>query len=75
MLELIRERLSALHEDEEGLTVVEVVLLIALIVLPIVLILILFGKDIKAFIANMWNNTKKEATELQSGGMTGSSGS
>ena len=67
MFDLIRNRLAALHSDEEGLTVVEIVLLIALIVLPIVLVLIIFGQDIKDFIKNMWANTKKEATALQNG--------
>lgn len=67
MLELVKTRLAALKRDEEGLTVVEIVLLIALIVLPIVLVLILFGKDIKKFIKEMWDSTNKEAKELQKG--------
>ncbi|MBI4860883.1 MAG: hypothetical protein HY815_11585 [Candidatus Riflebacteria bacterium] len=64
MFELLKSRLSALHRDEAGLTVVEIVLLIALIVLPIVLILVFFGQDIKKFISDMWGSTQKEAKTL-----------
>lgn len=67
MLERVKAKLVQLRRDEEGLTVVEIVLLIALIVLPIVLVLILFGKDIKKFIKEMWDSTNKEAKELQKG--------
>lgn len=67
MLQRLKSQLARLQRDEEGLTVVEIVLLIALIVLPIVLVLILFGKDIKKFIKEMWDSTNKEAKELQKG--------
>ena len=73
MLERLKSKLVQLRRDEEGLTVVEIVLLIALIVLPIVLVLILFGKDIKKFIKDMWDSTNKEAKELQKGVNTGGS--
>jgi Flp pilus assembly pilin Flp len=65
MLERIQTKLLELHRDEDGLTVVEIVLLIALIVLPLVLALIFFGKDIKEYIKKMWGETKKGADELQ----------
>jgi Flp pilus assembly pilin Flp len=67
MLARVRAQLEELRKDERGLTVVEIVLLIALIVLPIVLVLILFGKDIKSFIKNMWTQTNNEANNLKGG--------
>jgi len=67
MLARVRAQLEELRKDERGLTVVEIVLLIALIVLPIVLVLILFGKDIKGFIKNMWTQTNNEANNLKGG--------
>ena len=61
----VLKRFQDLARDEEGLTTVEIVLLIAMVVLPLVLVLILFGKDIKNFIKNMWTDTNKEAQNLK----------
>lgn len=48
----------------DGLTVVEIVLLIALIVLPLTLVLILFGKDIKRYIGRNWGTARNESEKL-----------
>lgn len=65
MLSSIRTALTALHRDQRGMTVVEIILLISLIVLPIILLLVFFGKDIKRFIMQMWSSTKGDAADLQ----------
>lgn len=65
MLERIRDKLIELRHDERGMTVVEIVLLIALIILPIVIVLALFGKEIKSYIKQMWTETKKESEALK----------
>jgi Flp pilus assembly pilin Flp len=75
MLERIKARLVELRQDERGMTVVEIVLLIALIILPIVIVLAVFGKEIKAYIGTMWTETKGKADELKNGGVTGGGGS
>ena len=72
MLERIREKLIELRHDERGMTVVEIVLLIALIILPIVIVLAVFGKEIKDYIKTMWTETKTKSTELKAGGVGGS---
>jgi len=68
----IKNALANFHRDERGLTVVEIILLISLIVLPIILLLVFFGKDIKRFITQMWSDTKDQAQDLQSDPFTGS---
>jgi Flp pilus assembly pilin Flp len=70
MVERIREKLLELRQDERGMTVVEIVLLIALIVLPIVIVLAVFGKEIKDYIKTMWTDTDKKSKELREGGIT-----
>lgn len=65
MLPSIRMALTDLHRDQRGMTVVEIILLISLIVLPIILLLVFFGKDIKRFIQSMWTQTKTDAADLQ----------
>lgn len=65
MLPALRTALSAFHRDQRGMTVVEIILLISLIVLPIILLLVFFGKDIKRFIQSMWTTTKNDAADLQ----------
>lgn len=65
--------LSQFHRDERGMTVVEIILLISLIVLPIILLLVFFGKDIKRFIMSMWTTTKNDAADLQKDSFSGTS--
>lgn len=52
------------RHDRTGLTVVEIVLLIALIVLPLTLVLILFGKDIKRWVGRNWGTARSESEKL-----------
>jgi len=54
-----------------GLTVVEIILLIALIILPLTLVLILFGRDIKAYVSRNWGSAKSESKALYAGGAGG----
>lgn len=65
MLERIKDKLTELRHDERGMTVVEIILLIALIILPIVIVLAVFGKEIKSYIKSMWEETKTKSTELK----------
>lgn len=65
MLPSVRTVLTDFHRDDRGMTVVEIILLISLIVLPIILLLVFFGKDIKRFIQSMWTTTKNDAADLQ----------
>ena len=43
-----------LHSDEQGDEGVNKILIIAMIVVPLVIVLILFGKDIVNFFTNAW---------------------
>jgi Flp pilus assembly pilin Flp len=72
MVAHMRNIFVELGRDERGLTVVEIVLLIALIILPLVLVLILFGKDVKALIGSMWKDTVKSSVEMSKGISSGS---
>lgn len=47
-----------------GLTVVEIVLVIALVVLPVTLVLILFGKDIKRWMGGTFGSARTESQQL-----------
>ena len=46
--------LARLHRDEQGDEGVNKILIIAMIVVPLVIVLILFGKDIVNFFTNAW---------------------
>lgn len=47
-----------------GLTVVEIVLVIALVVLPVTLVVILFGKDIKRWVGSTFGSARSESQNL-----------
>lgn len=51
-------RLRAFHRDERGDEGVNKVLIIAMIVVPLVTVLIIFGKDIVKFFKDAWNKIK-----------------
>ncbi len=57
-------RLRAFHRDERGDEGVNKVLIIAMIVVPLVTVLIIFGKEIVTFFKKAWGDlTKKSETE------------
>jgi len=49
-------RLAALHRDEQGDEGVNKILIIALIAIPLVIILLVFGKKIAEWFSEAWNN-------------------
>jgi Flp pilus assembly pilin Flp len=62
----IRKTLAALqrfHRDEQGDEGVNKILIIAMIVVPLVIALILFGKDIVKFFSDAWKNLTKSSTD------------
>ena len=57
-------RLRRFHRDEQGDEGVNKVLIIAMIVVPLVTVLIIFGKEIVTFFKKAWGDlTKKSETE------------
>ena len=50
----LRGALARLHADEQGDEGVNKILIIAMIVVPLVIILILFGRDIVKFFKEAW---------------------
>jgi hypothetical protein len=60
----LRERLAAFPRDDRGDEGVNKVLIIAMIVVPLVIVLIIFGKDIVTFFKKAWEKVKgKSETE------------
>ncbi len=51
-------RLRRFHRDEQGDEGVNKVLIIAMIVVPLVTVLIIFGKDIVTFFKKAWDKIK-----------------
>jgi Flp pilus assembly pilin Flp len=46
--------LRVIHEDEQGANMVEYVLIIAAVALPLLALVLLYGKDIKDWVARSW---------------------
>ena len=60
----LRGALKRLHRDEQGDEGVNKILIIAMIVVPLVIVLILFGKDIVTFFKSAWDKlTGKSASD------------
>ncbi len=50
-----------LHGDDRGAEGLEKLLIIAAIVLPMLALLIFFGKDLKEWVTNLWEQVKTDA--------------
>jgi hypothetical protein len=60
----LRGALARLHADEQGDEGVNKILIIAMIVVPLVIVLIIFGKDIVKFFKAAWDKlSNKSSTE------------
>ena len=63
------------HRDEQGDEGVNKILIIAMIVVPLVIVLILFGKDIVTFFKEAWDKltgkSKSDSPDLSYPGGTG----
>jgi Flp pilus assembly pilin Flp len=55
--------LARFHRDEQGDEGVNKILIIAMIVVPLVIALIFFGKQIVTFFSNAWKNLTTTSTE------------
>ena len=55
-LKALSNRLAALHRDEQGDEGVNKILIIALIAIPLVIILLVFGKKIAEWFSEAWDN-------------------
>ena len=59
----LRGALARLHRDEQGDEGVNKILIIAMIVVPLVIVLIVFGKDIVDFFAKHWAKLTGTSTD------------
>lgn len=66
MLRNLRNKLMALHRDEQGADMVEYILIIAILALPLLAVLIYFRKAIGAWAGDLWESVKG-GTEAQPG--------
>jgi Flp pilus assembly pilin Flp len=67
----LRSRFAGLHRDEQGDEGVNKVLIIALIAVPLIIVMIIFGREIAAWFDTAWSNIKGEdAIKTGQGGST-----
>ena len=59
----LRGALARLHRDEQGDEGVNKILIIAMIVVPLVIVLIVFGKDIVDFFKKQWDKLTGTSTD------------
>ena len=65
----LRSRFAGLHRDEQGDEGVNKVLIIALIAVPLIIVMIIFGREIAAWFDSAWTNIKgQDAIETQNTG-------
>ena len=57
--------LRAIHEDEQGANMVEYVLIIAAVALPLLGLVLYYGKDIKEWVARSWADVTGRETLSQ----------
>jgi len=60
MLKALKDKLSALHRDEQGADMVEYILIVAAIGLPLLGVIIWFRKDIASWVKDVYENQIKE---------------
>ena len=63
MLKALRNKLGALHRDEQGADMIEYILIIAAIGLPLLALIIWFRKGIGEWIMEQYENIKGSAEE------------
>lgn len=64
MLEVLRGRMGELWRDEEGLGMLEMILIIAVIVI----IAVIFRKELKAIVENLLSKADKKTDSFMDGG-------
>lgn len=60
----LRKVLLQLHRDERGADMLEKLLIVAALVLPLLAILILFGTQLKDWLAEQWAKIMGESDDL-----------
>lgn len=63
MLEALKKKLTLLHRDEQGVDMIEYILIVAAIALPLLAVIIWFRKDIADWIREQYDNIKGSAEE------------
>ncbi len=58
MVKSILSKMKALHNDEQGATMIEYALVFAAVALPLLAVLIFFWKDISKWAGELWENAK-----------------
>lgn len=60
----VADGLSRIWRDEQGAEGLEKLLILSLLVLPLLVTLIFFGKDIKEWVIGKWEDVKDETDDL-----------
>jgi len=60
----VRAALDRLWHDEQGAEGLEKLLILALLILPLLAVLIIFGKDIRDWVGTKWDDVKTESDDL-----------
>ena len=60
-----RAALTRLWRDEQGAEGLEKLLILALLILPLLAVLIIFGKDIRDWVGSKWDDVKDESDDLE----------
>lgn len=58
MVKSLLSRMKALHEDQQGATMIEYALVFAAVALPLLAVLIFFYKEISQWAGQLWENAK-----------------
>ena len=58
MVKRLLSRMRALHEDQQGATMIEYALVFAAVALPLLAVLIFFWKDISKWAGDLWDAAK-----------------
>ena len=72
-----KEALRRFHEDEQGDEGVNKILIIAMVAVPLIIVLIFFGGQIRDFFVNAWNDLTGKTMDTEdpfSGGGGGGGG-
>ena len=60
VLRVARSRLAGLHHDEQGDEGVNKILIIALVAIPLIIVMVVFGGDIADWFNDAWKNIQGE---------------
>ena len=58
MVKSLLSKMKALHEDDQGATMIEYALVFAAVALPLLAVLIYFWKDISKWAGELWEQAK-----------------